>query len=119
MLKALDSTKSILGDLRKFNKDDWVVRYPQLQEQPVDSEETASPKRKGARRSLSFPDDPSFQADVIVSPARAGLTRSVTLAAIADKDEEPAADAAEDGDRLFSPTEASDFHVFRLDRIRW
>ena len=115
LLKALDSTKSILGELRKFNKDDWVVRYPQLQEQPATAESSTSPKRKGARRSLSFPDDPSFQADVIVSPAKAGLTRSVTLASIADKDEEPAPDAEEDADGLVSAAEASDFHVFRLD----
>ncbi|PIL35182.1 transporter [Ganoderma sinense ZZ0214-1] len=115
LLKALDSTKSILGELRKFNKDDWVVRYPQLQEQPAAAESSISPKRKGARRSLSFPDDPSFQADVIVSPAKAGLTRSVTLASIADKDEEPAPDAEDDTDGLVSAAEASDFHVFRLD----
>ncbi|KAI1786854.1 hypothetical protein LXA43DRAFT_1098803 [Ganoderma leucocontextum] len=115
LLKALDSTKSILGELRKFNKDDWVVRYPQLQEQPVTAESSTSLKRKGARRSLSFPDDPSFQADVIVSPAKAGLTRSVTLASIADKDEEPTLDAEDDADGLVSAAEASDFHVFRLD----
>ena len=116
MLKALDSTKAILGDLRRFNKDDWVVRYPQLQEQPTVSESssTSTPKRKGTRRSLSFPDDPSFQAEVIVSPAKAGLTRSVTLASIADKEDEYAT-AEEDEDRLVSPAEASDFHVFRLD----
>ena len=116
MLKALDSTKAILGDLRRFNKDDWVVRYPQLQEQPTVSESssTSAPKRKGTRRSLSFPDDPSFQAEVIVSPAKAGLTRSVTLASIADKEDESAT-AEEDEDRLVSPAEASDFHVFRLD----
>ncbi|RPD54674.1 hypothetical protein L226DRAFT_535823 [Lentinus tigrinus ALCF2SS1-7] len=115
LLKALDSTKAILGDLRKFNKDDWVVRYPQLQEQPATTESSPSPphKRKGIRRSLSFPDDPSFQAEVIVSPARAGLTRSVTLASIADKEEDPV--STEDDDRLVSPAEASDFHVFRLD----
>nr|VWO95596.1 Zn(2)-C6 fungal-type domain-containing protein [Ganoderma boninense] len=115
LLKALDSTKSILGELRKFNKDDWVVRYPQLQEQPSTAESSTSPKRKGARRSLSFPDDPSFQADVIVSPAKAGLTRSVTLASIADKEEEPAPGAEDDTDGLVSAAEASDFHVFRLD----
>ncbi|KAH9932698.1 P-loop containing nucleoside triphosphate hydrolase protein [Epithele typhae] len=110
LLTALDSTKSILGDLRQFNKDDWVVRYPQLQEQPASSESTSN-RRKSARRSLSFPDDPSFQADVIVSPARAGLTRSVTLATIEDK-EETSAETEEDDDRLVS---ASDFNVFRLD----
>ncbi|KAI0683095.1 hypothetical protein C8Q76DRAFT_662493 [Earliella scabrosa] len=115
LLKALDSTKSILGDLRKFNKDDWVVRYPQLQEHPADAESSTTPKRKGARRSLSFPDDPSFQADVIVTPAKAGLTRSVTLASIPDKEEPAGEGAEEEGDRLVSPAEASDFHVFRLD----
>ena len=91
------------------------MRYPQLQEQPATTEPSASPKRKGTRRSLSFPDDPSFKAEVIVSPAKAGLTRSVTLASIADKEEEPATETEEDGDRLVSAAEASDFHVFRLD----
>ncbi|KAI0629816.1 hypothetical protein C8Q77DRAFT_1201214 [Trametes polyzona] len=113
LLQALDATKSILGDLRKFNKDNWVVRYPQLREQPA--EPSSSSRRKSMRRSLSFPDDPSFEAEVIVSPAKAGLTRSVTLATITDKEEDPAAEAEEDGDRLVSPAEASDFHVFRLD----
>ncbi|KAI0762012.1 hypothetical protein BD413DRAFT_485191 [Trametes elegans] len=115
LLQALDSTKSILGDLRKFNKDDWVVRYPQLREQAATAEASSGPRRKSMRRSLSFPDDPSFEADVIVSPAKAGLTRSVTLATIADKEDELAPETEEDGDRLVSPAEASDFHVFRLD----
>ncbi|TBU38864.1 hypothetical protein BD309DRAFT_929950 [Dichomitus squalens] len=115
LLNALDNTKSILGDLRQFNKDDWVVRYPQLQEQPATAESSATTKRRGMRRSLSFPDDPSFQADVVVSPAKAGLTRSVTLASIADKEEDPAAEYEEDGDRLVSAAEVSDFNVFRLD----
>ncbi|RDX49848.1 hypothetical protein OH76DRAFT_1403092 [Lentinus brumalis] len=117
LLKALDSTKAILGDLRNFNKDDWVVRYPQLQEQAEltdPSPSPAAPKRKSVRRSLSFPDEPSFQAEVIVRPAKAGLTRSVTLASIADKEEEPAT-AEGDEDRLVSHAEAGDFHVFRLD----
>ncbi|KAI0824019.1 hypothetical protein BC628DRAFT_1323524 [Trametes gibbosa] len=114
LLNALDSTTSILGDLRKFNKDHWVVRYPQLSEQPT-AEASSSSRRKSMRRSLSFPDDPSFEADVIVGPARAGLTRSVTLATIADKEEDPSAEGDDDGDRLVSPAEASDFHVFRLD----
>ncbi|KAI0642984.1 hypothetical protein C8Q79DRAFT_916284 [Trametes meyenii] len=116
LLQALDSTKSILGDLRLFNKDNWVVRYPQLREQPAPAAESSNAsRRKSMRRSLSFPDDPSFEAEVIVSPAKDGLTRSVTLATISDKDEEPTAEAEEEGDRLISPAEASDFHVFRLD----
>ncbi|OBZ71525.1 Transmembrane GTPase fzo1 [Grifola frondosa] len=114
LLNAVDSTKSILDDLRKFNKDTWVVRYPQLHEQPVDAETPKSNKRRNLRRSLSFPDDPAFQAEVVVSPARKGLTRSVTLASIADEDESNT-QTEDDGDRLVSLSEASDFHVFRLD----
>ncbi|KAI8986264.1 hypothetical protein BD414DRAFT_488164 [Trametes punicea] len=115
LLQALDSTKSILSDLRKFNKDAWVVRYPQLRERTPASEPASSSHRNILRRSLSFPDDPTFEAEVIVRPAKAGLTRSVTLATIADKEEGQALPAEEDGDRLVSPEEASDFHVFRLD----
>lgn len=111
----MDSTKSLLDDLRKFNKDEWVVRYPQLQEQHATAESSTGPKRKGARRSLSFPDDPSFQADVIVTPSKAGLTRSVTLASIPDKEEELSAEVEEEGNRIVSPAEASDFHFFDLD----
>ncbi|CDO72164.1 hypothetical protein BN946_scf184970.g16 [Trametes cinnabarina] len=115
LLQALDSTKSILGDLRKFNKDAWVVRYPQLRSQPAALEPAGPSRRKSMRRSLSFPDDPTFEAEVIVSPAKAGLTRSVTLATIPDNEEQEASPAEEEGDRLISPEEASDFHVFRLD----
>ncbi|OSD02381.1 hypothetical protein PYCCODRAFT_1367667 [Trametes coccinea BRFM310] len=115
LLQALDSTKSILGDLRMFNKDAWVVRYPQLRSQPAASEPAGSSRRKSMRRSLSFPDDPTFEAEVIVSPAKAGLTRSVTLATIPDKEEPETPSHEEEGDRLISPEEASDFHVFRLD----
>ncbi|KAI0754594.1 hypothetical protein C8Q80DRAFT_1350346 [Daedaleopsis nitida] len=98
LLKALDNTKSILGTFATCEC--RILPFP---------------KRKGARRSLSFPDDPSFQADVIVTPAKAGLTRSVTLATIPDKEEESSAETEEDGDRLVSSAEASDFNVFRLD----
>lgn len=45
-MNAIDKTKSILDEIRKFSKDDWVVRYPQLKEQvtslpptPVDEKE--------------------------------------------------------------------------------
>ncbi|KAJ6621327.1 hypothetical protein B0H10DRAFT_1790275 [Mycena sp. CBHHK59/15] len=96
LVDAIDSTKSILADLRVFNKDDWVVRYPQLHEDP------AAPQTP-MRRSLSFADDPSSQM-----PVRLGLTRSVTLASVSN-----AKDATE-----VSPNAAplsSDFHVLRLD----
>jgi mitofusin len=29
---AIDSTKAVLGGLRVFNKEDWIVRYPQLRD---------------------------------------------------------------------------------------
>ncbi|PCH40442.1 hypothetical protein WOLCODRAFT_162358 [Wolfiporia cocos MD-104 SS10] len=122
LLSGIDSVKSILGDLRLFNKDNWVVRYPQLQEQPVaaNAQEQAngasSPtitKRRNLRRALSFPDDPSFQAEVVVSPAKAGMSRSITLASIADAEHESSDEQAED-DEPSSPA-SPDFHVFRLD----
>jgi mitofusin len=53
------------SEIRSFNKDDWVVRYPQLKEEP-----SASPD--ALRRSLSFADDPTNKL-----PVRLGLTRAV------------------------------------------
>lgn len=112
MLNALTSTKSILGELRSFNKDHLVVRYPQLREQPAPPQTTAS-GCKSACRSLSFPDDPDFQADVIVSSPKLGLSRSLTLATVPDVEDESSAEPQEEG--LVLSAEASDFHVFRLD----
>ncbi|KAJ6591724.1 hypothetical protein DFH09DRAFT_182625 [Mycena vulgaris] len=92
LVDAIDSTKSILGDLRVFNKDHWVVRYPQLHDEPS----SESP----LRRSLSFADDPTAS-----TPVRLGLTRSVTLASIPDTKE----------DLQSPPPLSADFHVLRLD----
>lgn len=121
LLTAIDATKSLLGGLRDFNKKSWIVRYPQLQEQPDEAEaettgETASPKRrKGMRRSLSFPDDPNFQAEVVVNPARAGMARSMTLASVADAEEEPETTQREEAEGLIPSSDSADFHVIRLD----
>lgn len=118
-MNAIDSTKSILGDLRVFNKDEWVVRYPQLREsEPVSEESNAPPtpkRRQWMRRSLSFADDPSSQTEVVLSSERQGLTRSVTLASIADaqEDGDESTTAKEDEAERLIPT--SDFHVLRLD----
>ena len=106
----------MLADFQVFNKDEWVVRYPQLREQSVSVEEVNSslPRPKYARRSLSFADDPSFAADVVIGGPQK-LTRSVTLASISDvKDETLTSDLSKgsDDDRLL-PT--SDFNVLRLD----
>ncbi|KAJ6581350.1 hypothetical protein B0H19DRAFT_1251582 [Mycena capillaripes] len=92
LVDAIDSTKSILDDLRVFNKDDWVVRYPQLRDDPTAPDTL--------RRSLSFADDPANH-----TPVRLGLTRSVTLASISDAKE----------DAPNPPPLSSDFHVLRLD----
>jgi mitofusin 2 len=105
-----------LADFQVFNKDEWVVRYPQLREQPASAEEVNSslPRPKYARRSLSFADDPSFAADVVIGGPQK-MTRSVTLASISDvKDESLPSDLSKgsDDDRLLPTT---DFNVLRLD----
>ncbi|KAI0076755.1 hypothetical protein K474DRAFT_1662629 [Panus rudis PR-1116 ss-1] len=118
LLGAIDATKALLNDLRLFNQENWVIRYPQLREQPTEADKSDEAEasrascRKSMRRSLSFADDPTFQAEVLVTPARKGMARSVTLASIADETEDT---RAEDEDRLVSPSDAADFHVFRLD----
>ena len=107
-----------MTDIQLFNKDEWVVRYPQLREQPVSDEAVnSSPCRPNhARRSLSFVDDPNFEADVVIGGPRQKLTRSVTLASILDvKDENlPLDDVLKrSDDHRLIPT--ADFNVLRLD----
>lgn len=123
-MHAIDSTKGILGNLRVFNKEDWVVRYPQLREQSevVAAEPSTSPQRpKSSRRSLSFADDLSVEHDVVVGAQRKGLTRSVTLASIADAEDDGAEQEtgeekeAAEGDRLIPTSNESDFSILRLD----
>ncbi|CAL1713599.1 unnamed protein product [Somion occarium] len=98
LLGAIDSAKTILSDLRIFNRDSWVVRYPQLRDQsaeestPVEVSTSKAPKRK----------------------TRKGMARSMTLASIADETAEEQSNE-EDEDRLVAPSDAADFHVFRLD----
>ncbi|KAJ8523207.1 hypothetical protein ONZ45_g295 [Pleurotus djamor] len=85
LLTAIDATKTILSDLRDFNKNDWVVRYPQLRPIPPPSTSDApQPKssRQRPRRSMTFADDPSTETEVIIS--KQGLSRSVTLAALSE-----------------------------------
>ncbi|KAL0574189.1 mitofusin [Marasmius crinis-equi] len=114
LVNGLDSTKSILNEIRTFNKEEWVIRYPQLKE--TASVHAAEPpnRRRSLRRSMTFADDPANETEVVV---KQGLTRSVTLSSIhdakedAEKDEEEQGDAANDNGLLPS----SDFHVLRLD----
>jgi mitofusin len=122
LLGAIDTTKTILGGLREFNKNDWVVRYPTLQEQASDvSASSSNPKpRRSLRRSLSFADDPSNQTDIVYTPSRHALTRAVTLASISDAHEnvsEATHESENDGtdeERLLSD-KVGDFSILRLD----
>ncbi|KAF8879504.1 hypothetical protein BD779DRAFT_1446933 [Infundibulicybe gibba] len=114
LVNAIGSTKSVLEDIRTFNKEEWVVRYPQLREQPMSESNSPSPKRrKATRRSLSFADDPSQETEVMLTNARPGLNHSLTLASIADAQEEQDLHEKDgDADRLIP---SSDFNVLRLD----
>ncbi|KAF8889215.1 hypothetical protein CPB85DRAFT_1333897 [Mucidula mucida] len=111
LVNAIDETKSILDNIRTFNKDEWVVRYPQLRENDAAAPEKT---RRGMRRSLSFADDPTTETDVLVSTERQGLSRSITLASISDaaEDTEEPEEQKEEGERLLP---SSDFQVLRLD----
>lgn len=120
LVHAIDSTKSILNEIRTFNKDEWVVRYPQLRESP-EPEASAVPSRLSLpkqRRSLSFADDPTFETEVVVDASRPSTKRSVSMSGVANQlqssesscSEESGKDA--DGVRLIP---ASDFNVLRLD----
>lgn len=120
LVGAIDSTKGILNDIRKFNKEEWVVRYPQLKEHSAevanDEPVPSMKRRKGIRRSLSFADDPSSQTDVVLEP-RKSMTRAVTLNSIVDAQSEeddptPSLHKEDDSRRLLP---SSEFHVLRLD----
>ncbi|KAJ3516689.1 hypothetical protein NLJ89_g970 [Agrocybe chaxingu] len=117
LVSAIDSTKLVLSDIRAFNKDEWVVRYPQLREKVEEASDTAEgPSRPGksARRSLSFVDDPSFETEVVVGGSKPGLARSITLPSIPDASEaeDDSTKKLEDDERLIPDSE---FSVLRLD----
>ncbi|KAK2465302.1 hypothetical protein APHAL10511_002656 [Amanita phalloides] len=57
LLGALHDSKTLLSALAAFNRNDWIVKYPQLRDHLEPSAQ---------RRSLSFADDPSFETDVLV-----------------------------------------------------
>jgi mitofusin 2 len=97
LVTAITSTQSILDDLRMFNKEDWVFRYPQLSEQ-------ISTPRKSMRRSLTFADEPTMQTDVVMSAEKPGLPRSMSLATTTDEPEEATEEPP-----------STDFQVLRLD----
>ncbi|KAH8825442.1 transmembrane GTPase fzo1 [Flagelloscypha sp. PMI_526] len=103
LVHAIDSTKDILSDLRKFNKDEWVVRYPRLRAAP-----------SGLTHSLSFVDEPAVETEVTLRPkgmARSMTTSSIDSVATSDTDD-PAQKVDDDSARLLP---SSDFQVLRLD----
>ncbi|KAH0832136.1 hypothetical protein J3R83DRAFT_13045 [Lanmaoa asiatica] len=101
LLGALDGTKTILAGLREFNKNDWVVRYPTLQEQPNDAPVTPSKQKLSTLPSVNGP------------------TRAVTLASIADVQEHPSEladeNAADSTDKETFSDKTGDFTILRLD----
>jgi len=117
LISAIDSTREVLSDIRVFNKDEWVVRYPQLREKedtPA-AEEGSSRRPKAMRRSLSFADDPTFETEVVIGGPRQSIGRSLTLADIHEDQDNCAGskDAKIIDDERLVP--ASDFNVLRLD----
>ncbi|EIN12294.1 transmembrane GTPase fzo1 [Punctularia strigosozonata HHB-11173 SS5] len=113
LVGAIDLTKSILTELRRFNKDAWVVRYPQFTEKVVEHD-TTKKKRAGARRSLSFADDPTSETEVVFRPAK-GMARAMTMSAVKDVPEEKEDSMVEEKASLLSDAEAAEFNVLRLD----
>ncbi|KAF5367309.1 hypothetical protein D9757_010096 [Collybiopsis confluens] len=102
LVNAIDATQSVLNDIRTFNKNEWIIRYPQYKEAIETIAPSDSPGRKSGCRSLTFADDPSSETPVVV---RKKLQRSVTISHISDKAEEEESDE----------NPSSDFSVLRLD----
>ncbi|KAG6377190.1 hypothetical protein JVT61DRAFT_1242 [Boletus reticuloceps] len=115
LLGAIDATKVILAGLREFNKSDWAVRYPILQE---DGSVTPRP-RQSSRRILRFADDPSTQTEIVYTPSRQRSAHAVTLASTADAQQDSSAladDYAEDQtDKEPFADKTGDFNILRLD----
>ncbi|KAF9533172.1 transmembrane GTPase fzo1 [Crepidotus variabilis] len=121
LITAINSTKTVLDDIRLFNKDEWVVRYPQLKEKPeeplAESSQQSTAPRKSPRRSLSFADDPTFETDVVVGGSK-GVQRSVSHSGIPDIQEEG---SQMDIEEPLKPSEdarllpSSEFNVLKLD----
>jgi mitofusin len=109
-LSLLGTTKTTLTRLREFNKNDWVVRYPTLQEQASDVSATSSSLKP--RRSLSFVDNPLNQTDIVYTASRHAFTRAVTLAPISNAHENES--NAMDDEELHSD-KIGNFSILRLD----
>ena len=107
----------MLNDIRAFNRDEWVIRYPQLREKDkeLSSTQTLCAHPKFLRHALSFVDDPTRETDVHLDGSK-GLSRYINEATILDGQGEPdvlnnARDTVDDGSASQSP----EFNVLRLD----
>jgi len=110
LISAIDATKVVLNDIRAFNRDEWVVRYPQLREMDRDpsSEHGFS---SSSRHALSFADDPTNETEVVVD---SNDDHSVNPACLDGRDTDSSdspKDARQDGHMLPS----SNFNVLRID----
>jgi mitofusin 2 len=118
LLQAIDSTTSILGDLRRISKDEWVVRYPKLGDRQS-GQDAHAPRPSKLRRTLSFADNPTCRSDVVLTPRRKGMMRSITLSTIQDVSEDgilqETHEKPEEEEEESVVPEEDDFHILRLD----
>ncbi len=118
LLSAIDSTKDVLNDIRAFNKDEWVVRYPQFREEDEESilTQPSTVRPKGVRHSLSFADSPTHRTEVVIDRST-GCFRSINLASDSntckDHDESEGSKEADISDKCVLPP--TEFNVIRLD----
>ncbi|KAG8875926.1 mitofusin [Tulasnella sp. 331] len=121
ILDGLDTTKNILHDLRVFNKESWVMRYPSFKESPP-SPASPNQRRPNNRRSLTFADDPNHETEVVMAAIKRGaMKRSMTLAAVHDETPQPSVtDKTPEAEPSSNEVEQdglipAEFNILRLD----
>lgn len=116
LLSAIDSTQVMLSDIRAFNRDEWVVRYPQFRDKDGEpsSEMGLSSSKNRACLSLSFADDPTHEKDVVIDSNSACSLNSTSLDGHDENsDSDGLKDTCKNDDEHVLPS--SDFNVLRLD----
>ena len=109
LISAINSTRTVLNDIRAFNKDEWVVRYPQLREKDEEpSKPDPSFSLHRSRHTLSFADDPSRETEVVIE---SNNTRPI-LSLDDNSDSNGLEDTCKDDGHVLP---SSDFNVLRLD----
>ena len=114
LISAIDSTKLMLDDIRAFNRDEWVVRYPQLREKDGEPslEQGLSSSPKCVRLALSFADDPTSETEVVVDLNSDYPINPDCLDGRDGDSSDNLKDTCQDGGRVLP---SSDFNVLRLD----